>query len=268
MISCPVCCILYLRFILYHTSIIRQSPALRKCVRAGLCIFLFVCLLVRQPLLAGHPLSLRRATGAVGRCSAKRLPPTCCCDRHGMAATPEGAKISPLAACEKWAAILSRNAPLRASARPDLRQQMPPIFGQTLLYLLPLKGKGVIRKRGETLVSPLFASRSERACEQPPAGRLLASRSAPAARSRTPSRWGRALRFALPGEKTISLWGRRRRIVRAAEQIINRCIVIIRKLNQYSRRNIPFAPLIRAVCLLCAVQQCGNLALLFAFIFT
>ena len=38
----------------------------------------------------GSPLSLRRATGAVYRCSAKRLPPSCCCDRHGLAATPEG----------------------------------------------------------------------------------------------------------------------------------------------------------------------------------
>ena len=121
------------------------------------------------PLLANHPLSLRRATGAVDRCSAKRLPPTCCCDRHGMAATPEGAKISPLAACEKWAAILSRNAPLRASARPYLRHQMPQIFGQTPLCLLTPKEKGVIRKRGETFgVSPLV--RLRRAAALPPAG--------------------------------------------------------------------------------------------------
>ena len=41
-------------------------------------------------LLANHPLSLRRATGAVYRNPAKRMPPICCCDRRGMTSTPEG----------------------------------------------------------------------------------------------------------------------------------------------------------------------------------
>ena len=93
---------------------------------------------------------------------------------------PRGVGISLLAASEKRAAETWAGRPLRASAHPYLRQQMPQIFGQMLNCLLSLR-----RKRGENLVSPLFASRSERACEQPPAGRLLASRSAPAARRRT-----------------------------------------------------------------------------------
>ena len=58
---------------------------------------------------------------------------------------PQRVEISLLAAPEKWAAILSRNAPLRASARPYLRQQMPQIFGQTLYCLLSLR-----RKRGDS----------------------------------------------------------------------------------------------------------------------
>ena len=136
-------------------------------------------------LLANHPLSLRRATGAVDRSPAKRLPPTCCCDRQGLTATPEGRGISLLAAFEKWAAILWRNAPLRASARPYLRQQMPQIFGQKLWCLLLLRRKRGDSQEGRKLGFSLFASRSERACEQPPAGRLLASRSAPAPRRRT-----------------------------------------------------------------------------------
>ena len=86
--------------------------------------------------------------------------------------------------------------------------------GRRLCVCFYLEGKGVIRKRGETLVSPLFASRSERACEQPPAGRLLASRSAPVARSdnfsaarrrRTPAALpGSDPLFALSGENQKS----------------------------------------------------------------
>ena len=106
------------------------SPARRADKKEETCGFL---------LLANHPLSLRRATGAVGRSPAKRMPPTCYCDRQGLAATPEGVEISLLSVIRKWAAILWCNAPLRASARPYLRQQMSQIFGQTLLYLLSLK---------------------------------------------------------------------------------------------------------------------------------
>ena len=50
----------------------------------------------------------------------------------------------------------NRKVPLTftRAARPYLRQQMPQIFGQTLKRLLPPKGKGVIRKRGETSCLP------------------------------------------------------------------------------------------------------------------
>ena len=47
------------------------------------------------------------------------------------------------------------------------------IFGLTLKGLLPPKGKGVIRKRGETKVSPLLCARAAQA-------------HVPAARSRRP----------------------------------------------------------------------------------
>ena len=151
-------------------------------------------------LLANHPLSLRRATGAVDRSPAKRLPPTCCCDRQGLTATPEWRGISLLAAFEKWAAILWRNALLRASARPYLRQQMPQIFGQTPNCPLFRRKRGDSQEGRKLGFSPLV--RLRRAAALPPAG-------------------GGHSRFALPGEKNISLWGRRRRIVRAAEQIIS-----------------------------------------------
>ena len=119
----------------------------------------------------GSPLSLRRATGAVDRSPAKRLPPTCCCDRQGLTATPEGRGISLLAAFEKWAAILWRNALLRASARPYLRQQMPQIFGQKLWCLLLLRRKRDDSQEGRNPVfSPLVRPRRAGAHTPPPAG--------------------------------------------------------------------------------------------------
>ena len=126
---------------------------------------------LRFPPSCGSPLSLRRATGAVDRSPAKRLPPTCCCDRQGLTATPEGRGISLLAAFEKWAAILWRNALLRASARPYLRQQMPQIFGQTPNYLLPLRRKRGDSQEGRKLgFSPLVRPRRAGALSPPPAG--------------------------------------------------------------------------------------------------
>ena len=98
------------------------------------------------------------------RSPAKRMPPTCQSNRKGLAATPEGAGACPfLLLVKSGRRKLRRNALLRASARPDLRQQMPQIFGQTLNCLLPLKGKGVIRKRGENVVSPLLCARAAQA---------------------------------------------------------------------------------------------------------
>ncbi len=129
-------------------------------------------------------------SGAVDRGSAKRLPPTCCCDRHGLGATPEGWRFPFLLLFEAGRQKLGRDAPLRASARPYLRQQMPQLFGQTFDCLLPLKGKGVIRKRGENLVSPLLcACRAQRHASRRPQA------------AEPPARLERAHCFALSGEK-------------------------------------------------------------------
>ena len=120
---------------------------------------------------------------------AFRLPPNCCCDRQGIGchsrgnALPRGVESALLVALGKWAAGTLALRTLRASARPYLRQQMPQIFGQMPMCLLPYKGKGGDSQEGRNFVSPLFASRSERTCEQPPRSGGLASRSAPAARS-------------------------------------------------------------------------------------
>ena len=99
---------------------------------------------------------------------------------------PRGARIFLLAASKKWAAGLRRNALLRASARPDLRQQMPQIFGQTLLYLFSLT-----RKRGDSQEGRnLWCLPS---CAPAPRRRTL-----PVARRR------RNLLFALSGEKSTA----------------------------------------------------------------
>ena len=120
---------------------------------------------------------------------AFRLPPNCCCDRQRIGCHPRGSALpcgvepALLVALGKWAAGTLALRTLRASARPYLRQQMPQIFGQMPMYLLLPKGKGVIRKRGETSFSPL--REPQRAYMRATAAqrRLLASRSAPAARS-------------------------------------------------------------------------------------
>ena len=55
-----------------------------------------------------------------------------------------------------WAAETWAGGPLCASARPDLRQQMPQIFGQTLNCLLPLRRKRDDSQEGRKLgFSPL-----------------------------------------------------------------------------------------------------------------
>ena len=100
---------------------------------------------------------------------AFRLPPNCCCDRHGIGCHPRGSAL-PLRGGTSPSCCLGQMGgwnfsvthPARVSA-PLLRQQMPQIFGQMPMYLLLPKGKGVIRKRGETLVSPLLcACRAQR----------------------------------------------------------------------------------------------------------
>ena len=105
---------------------------------------------------------------------AFRLPPNCCCDRQGIGCHPRGSTLprrvesALLVALGRWAAGTLALRTLRASARPYLRQQMPQIFGLTPMCLLPYKGKGGDSQEGRNFVSPLFASRSERTCEQPP----------------------------------------------------------------------------------------------------
>ena len=140
---------------------------------------------LRFPPSCGSPLSLRRATGAVYRSPAKQLPPTCCCDRRGLAATPEGWRFPFLLLLKSGRQFFSVTHLCARQRALICGSKCRKSSGRRLTACSRLEGKGVIRKRGENLVSPLFASRSERACEQPPAGRLLASRSAPAPRRRT-----------------------------------------------------------------------------------
>ena len=106
-----------------------------------------------------------------------------------LAATPEGAVASlqggicPSCCFGKVGGGSFGVTHLARKARPYLRQQMPQIFGQMLKRLLPPKGKGVIRKRGETLVSPLLcACRAQR-----PASRRLQAAKSPARDARAPS---------------------------------------------------------------------------------
>ena len=108
------------------------------------------------PLLANHPLSLRRATGAVYRSPAKRLPPTCYCDRQGLVATPEGQGFPFL--------LLLKSGQQDFGATHFCARQRALIcgskcrksLGRRFCICFHLQGKGVIRKRGETFgVSPL-----------------------------------------------------------------------------------------------------------------
>ena len=125
---------------------------------------------------------------------AFRLPPSCCCDRHGIgchprgSALPRGVEPALLVALGKWAAGALALRTLRASARPYLRQQMPQIFGQMPMYPLPPRGKGVIRKRGKTQFVPSCAPAPRRRPFPPPAG------------GETPARWEQALPSASSGE--------------------------------------------------------------------
>ena len=135
---------------------------------------------------------------------AFRLPPNCCCDRQGIGCHPRGSTLhrgvesALLVALGKWAAGTLALRTLRASARPYLRQQMPQIFGQMPMYLLLPKGKGVIRKRGETLVSPLLcACRAQRpASRRPQAAKSPASEVQAYAKSASaaPFHWARDAR--------------------------------------------------------------------------
>ena len=103
-----------------------------------------------------------------------RLPPGWCCDRHGIGCHPKGAVASlqggicPSCCFGKVGGGSFGVTHLARKARPYLRQQMPQIFGQMLKRLLPAQRKRGDSQEGRNFVSPLFASRSERACEQPP----------------------------------------------------------------------------------------------------
>ena len=133
-----------------------------------------------------------------------RLPPGWCCDRHGIGCHPKGAVASlqggicPSCCFGKVGGGNFSVTHLARKARPYLRQQMPQIFGQMLKRLLPPKGKGVIRKRGETLVSPLLcACRAQRpASRRPQAAKSPASEVQAYAKSASaaPFHWARDAR--------------------------------------------------------------------------
>ena len=105
---------------------------------------------------------------------AFRLPPGCCCDRQGIGCHPrerarDARPYDGLNGASPWGGICPSCCfgqmgggnlgvtHLARAARPYLRQQMPPIFRQMPMRLLPPKGKGVIRKRGETSCLPSCA---------------------------------------------------------------------------------------------------------------
>ena len=120
-------------------------------------------------LLANHPLSLRRAAGAENRSPAKRMPPTCQSNRKGLAATPEGQGFPFLLLfksrrqsfgvthlCARQRALICGSKCRKSS-------------GRRLTACFYLEGKGVIRKRGENLVSPLLCARAAQAhCSRRP----------------------------------------------------------------------------------------------------
>ena len=139
-----------------------------------------------SPFLSINPFPLGRAARARVS-SAFQLPPSCVDRVSRTDATPEmarrgrralrgGVATALLVAFQQLGGGNFAVTHLARAARPYLRQQMPQIFGQMPMYLLLPKGKGVIRKRGETSCLPCMrATAAQR--------RLLASRSAPAARS-------------------------------------------------------------------------------------
>ena len=114
-------------------------------------------------LLANHPLSLRRATGAVYRNPAKRMPPICCCDRHGMTSTPEGKGFPFLLLLKSGRQFFSVTHLCARQRALICGSKCRKFSGRRLCVCFYLEGKGVIRKRGETLVSPLLcACRAQR----------------------------------------------------------------------------------------------------------
>ena len=127
-------------------------------------------------LLANHPLSLRRATGAVYRSPAKRMPPICCCDRQGLAATPEGQGFPFLLLLKSGRQFFSVTHLCARQRALICGSKCRKFSGRRLCVCFYLEGKGVIRKRGET---PGFAPLREpqRACMRATARRAALSES-------------------------------------------------------------------------------------------
>ena len=110
---------------------------------------------------------------------AFRLPPGCCCDRQGIGCHPRGRARSArpydgLNGASLWGGTCPSCCfgqmgggnlgvtHLARAARPYLRQQMPPIFGQMLTCLLLPQRKRGDSQEGRNFVSPLLCARRPR----------------------------------------------------------------------------------------------------------
>ena len=156
-----------------------------------------------SPSCQSTPFPLGRAARA--RVSnAFRLPPNCCCDRHGIdchprgSALPRGVESALLVALGKWVAGALVLRTLRAKRALICGSKCRKSSGKCLSACSPPKGKGVIRKRGETLVSPLLcACRAQRpASRRPQAAKSPASEVQAYAKSASaaPFHWARDAR--------------------------------------------------------------------------
>ena len=156
-----------------------------------------------SPSCQSTPFPLGRAARA--RVSnAFRLPPNCCCDSHGIdchprgSALPRGVESALLVALGKWVAGALVLRTLRAKRALICGSKCRKSSGKCLSACSPPKGKGVIRKRGETLVSPLLcACRAQRpASRRPQAAKSPASEVQAYAKSASaaPFHWARDAR--------------------------------------------------------------------------
>ena len=156
-----------------------------------------------SPSCQSTPFPLGRAARA-GVSDAFRLPPNCCCDRHGIdchprgSALPRGVESALLVALGKWVAGALVLRTLRAKRALICGSKCRKSSGKCLSACSPPKGKGVIRKRGETLVSPLLcACRAQRpASRRPQAAKSPASEVQAYAKSASaaPFHWARDAR--------------------------------------------------------------------------
>ena len=96
---------------------------------------------------------------------AFQLPPGCCCDRQKIGCHPRGSALpcgvvpALLVALGTWAAGSLALRTLRAKRALICGSKCRKSWTNILAPAHTEKGKGVIRERGETLVSPLLCAR-------------------------------------------------------------------------------------------------------------